>query len=68
MGADTILVTKRTFKLARTRLKNAFAYIESQENLKDIVVSGGDAYYLPPQYVFYHLFVHSFDFARFSTI
>ncbi|KAI0879289.1 L-lysine-aminomutase [Hypoxylon argillaceum] len=48
VGADTILVTKRTFKLARTRLKNAFAYIESQENLKDIVVSGGDAYYLPP--------------------
>ncbi|KAI1130417.1 L-lysine-aminomutase [Nemania abortiva] len=47
VGADTVLVTKGSFKLARKRLEGAFAYIESQENLKDIVVSGGDAYYLP---------------------
>ncbi|KAH8156329.1 hypothetical protein CIB48_g11917 [Xylaria polymorpha] len=34
--------------LSRSRLDNAFAYIESQGDLKDIVVSGGDAYYIPP--------------------
>ncbi|KAI1744339.1 L-lysine-aminomutase [Xylaria scruposa] len=40
-------VGKGLFKLTRSRLQNAFAYIESQDDLKDIVVSGGDAYYLP---------------------
>ncbi|KAI1079423.1 kama family protein [Whalleya microplaca] len=48
VGRDTELLTKQGFKLSRPRLEAAFAYIESQEGLKDIVVSGGDAYYLPP--------------------
>ncbi|KAI1327551.1 kama family protein [Xylariaceae sp. FL0255] len=49
VGANTDLVTKASFKLAKPRLKRAFDYIASQEGLKDIVVSGGDAYYLPPE-------------------
>ncbi|CAJ2513344.1 Uu.00g014630.m01.CDS01 [Anthostomella pinea] len=47
VGADTELVTKDSFKLARTRIEKSFAYIESQPRLHDIVISGGDAYYLP---------------------
>ncbi|KAI0109601.1 L-lysine-aminomutase [Nemania sp. FL0031] len=47
VGPDTHLVSKEPFKPSRTRLEKAFAYIESQENLRDIVVSGGDAFYLP---------------------
>ncbi|KAI1770915.1 kama family protein [Hypoxylon cercidicola] len=46
IGTDTELVTKVSFKLTRPRLEAAFEYIESQEGLHDIVVSGGDAYYL----------------------
>ncbi|KAK7757712.1 hypothetical protein SLS62_000090 [Diatrype stigma] len=37
------------FKLNKTKLKNVFAYIASQEGLHDIVVSGGDAFYLSPE-------------------
>ncbi|XXG99078.1 hypothetical protein Hte_005412 [Hypoxylon texense] len=48
VGASTKLVEKGKFKLKRLRLEAAFEYIESQEGLRDIVVSGGDAYYLPP--------------------
>ncbi|KAI0450131.1 L-lysine-aminomutase [Xylaria acuta] len=48
VGANTDLLVKGPFKLSRGRLENAFAYIESQDDLKDIVVSGGDAYYIPP--------------------
>lgn len=59
MGADTDLVTKAGFKLAKTRIEKMFDYIESQDQLKDIVVSGGDAYYLPPQYVFVIEFLFS---------
>ncbi|KAJ8132277.1 hypothetical protein O1611_g1350 [Lasiodiplodia mahajangana] len=47
VGADTYIVKKELLKLSRKKLEGAFAYIESQENLKDIVVSGGDAFYLP---------------------
>ncbi|KAI1755026.1 L-lysine-aminomutase [Xylaria castorea] len=49
VGANTDLLVKESFKLTRERLKNAFAYIESQDDIKDIVVSGGDAYYIPPE-------------------
>jgi lysine 2,3-aminomutase len=52
VGGNTDIVTKDSFKLAKTRIDNALDYVESQENLKDIVVSGGDAFYLPPQYEF----------------
>ncbi|KAI0196249.1 hypothetical protein EV127DRAFT_497633 [Xylaria flabelliformis] len=40
-------VGKGLFKLSLKRLKKAFAYMESRDDLKDIVVSGGDAYYIP---------------------
>ncbi|KAI1499631.1 L-lysine-aminomutase [Biscogniauxia marginata] len=48
VGGNTELVTKEAPKLSNKRLEWAFAYIESQEGLHDIVVSGGDAYYLQP--------------------
>ncbi|KAI0437808.1 L-lysine-aminomutase [Xylaria telfairii] len=48
VGANTDLLVKDPFKLSRSRLEKAFDYIESQGDLKDIVVSGGDAYYIPP--------------------
>ncbi|KAI0110036.1 kama family protein [Daldinia grandis] len=48
IGADTVLVTKESFRTTRDRLTKAFDYIESQEGLHDIVVSGGDAFYLAP--------------------
>ncbi|KAI1373610.1 kama family protein [Hypoxylon crocopeplum] len=51
IGANTDLVTKEPFKLNRARLEAAFAYIESQEGLHDIVVSGGDAFYLSPDII-----------------
>ncbi|KAI8944962.1 L-lysine-aminomutase [Xylaria longipes] len=47
VGANTDLIVKDSFKLTIPRLEKAFAYIESQDGLKDIVVSGGDAYYIP---------------------
>ncbi|KAI0165973.1 kama family protein [Xylariaceae sp. FL1272] len=39
---------KSSFKLSKSRLEKALDYIASQDSLQDIVVSGGDAYYLPP--------------------
>ncbi|KAI0172337.1 kama family protein [Hypoxylon sp. FL1284] len=47
VGISTELVTKEGFKLTSDRLDAAFDYIEGQGGLHDIVVSGGDAYYLP---------------------
>ncbi|KAI0904803.1 L-lysine-aminomutase [Ustulina deusta] len=48
VGADTDILTKEPFKISHTRYKKAFAYVRSQDGLKDILVSGGDAYYLQP--------------------
>ncbi|OTB01511.1 hypothetical protein M426DRAFT_14395 [Hypoxylon sp. CI-4A] len=48
IGPNTEEVTKHHFKLSLDRLEKSFAYIESQPGLHDIVVSGGDAFYLPP--------------------
>lgn len=48
VGADTDTVTKASLKPTRRRWEEAFAYIESQPGLQDIVVSGGDSYYLQP--------------------
>lgn len=48
VGADTDTVTKASLKPTRKRWEEAFAYIESQPGLHDIVVSGGDSYYLQP--------------------
>ncbi|KAL2129666.1 hypothetical protein VTI74DRAFT_7480 [Chaetomium olivicolor] len=51
VGADTDTVTKASLKPGRRRWEEAFAYIESQPALQDIVVSGGDAYYLSPEQI-----------------
>ncbi|KAI8957451.1 kama family protein [Daldinia sp. FL1419] len=48
IGADTELVTKESFRATRDVINKAFEYIESQDGLHDIVVSGGDAFYLMP--------------------
>ncbi|KAK4035171.1 hypothetical protein C8A01DRAFT_48608 [Parachaetomium inaequale] len=49
VGADTATVSKASLKPGRRRWEEAFAYIASQPQLQDIVVSGGDAYYLQPE-------------------
>lgn len=51
VGADTDTLTKASLKPTRKRWEEAFAYIESTEELKDIVVSGGDSYYLQPEHI-----------------
>jgi lysine 2,3-aminomutase len=42
-------VKKKPQKPSLKRWETIFNYIESHEELKDIVVSGGDAYYLQPE-------------------
>jgi lysine 2,3-aminomutase len=51
VGADTDTVTKASLKPTRKRWEQAFAYIENQPSLHDIVVSGGDSYYLQPEHI-----------------
>ena len=51
VGADTDLVIKASLKPTRRRWEEAFAYIESKKCLQDIVVSGGDSYYLQPEHI-----------------
>jgi lysine 2,3-aminomutase len=51
VGADTDVVTKASLKPTRKRWEKVFAYIESHPELQDIVVSGGDAYYLQPDHL-----------------
>ncbi|RKU41667.1 hypothetical protein DL546_004271 [Coniochaeta pulveracea] len=51
VGADTDTVTKSSLKPIRRRWEDAFAYIEAQPGLHDIVVSGGDSYYLSPEHI-----------------
>jgi len=48
VGADTDTVTKKSQKPIRRRWEEVFAYIDKQPGLHDIVVSGGDSYYLQP--------------------
>ncbi|AEO54346.1 hypothetical protein MYCTH_40990 [Thermothelomyces thermophilus ATCC 42464] len=49
VGADTATVSKASLKPGRRRWEEALAYIGSQPGLSDVVVSGGDAYYLTPE-------------------
>ncbi|KAK0612993.1 hypothetical protein B0T17DRAFT_511350 [Bombardia bombarda] len=49
VGANTDTVTKASLKPTRKRWEEAFAYIERTPQLQDIVVSGGDSYYLQPE-------------------
>jgi lysine 2,3-aminomutase len=48
VGGGTDTVTKKPQKPSRKRWEVVFQYIESHPDLQDIVVSGGDAYYLQP--------------------
>ncbi|KAH7399141.1 hypothetical protein DE146DRAFT_613297 [Phaeosphaeria sp. MPI-PUGE-AT-0046c] len=49
IGAPTESVAKKPQKPSRGRWEKMFEYIESRPDLKDIVLSGGDAYYLLPE-------------------
>ncbi|OAA68611.1 L-lysine-aminomutase [Niveomyces insectorum RCEF 264] len=53
VGADTTSVKKASMRPTRRRWEEVFAYIEAQPGLHDIVVSGGDAYYLTPEQLVY---------------
>jgi lysine 2,3-aminomutase len=48
VGEKTDTVTKKPQKPSRRRWEVVFQHIESHPDLHDIVVSGGDAYYLEP--------------------
>ncbi|KAI1094788.1 kama family protein [Rostrohypoxylon terebratum] len=48
VGADTEMISKDPGRISRKKMDNVFKYIESQEELHDIVVSGGDAFYIQP--------------------
>ncbi|KAK9413292.1 putative L-lysine-aminomutase [Seiridium unicorne] len=52
VGADTETLKKDSMKPSKRRWEEIFAYIESQPGLHDIVVSGGDSYYLQPDQLF----------------
>lgn len=48
IGQNTNSVEKSSIKASTKRWEQVFAYIASRPELEDIVVSGGDAYTLPP--------------------
>jgi lysine 2,3-aminomutase len=48
VGASTDTVSKKPQKPSRKRWEVVFDYIESHDELQDIVISGGDAYFLQP--------------------
>ncbi|KFX97495.1 hypothetical protein O988_04842 [Pseudogymnoascus sp. VKM F-3808] len=52
IGADTETVTKNSLKPTRRRWDEMFDYIASTPALSDIVISGGDAYYLTPDQLY----------------
>ncbi|OBT66342.1 hypothetical protein VE03_04861 [Pseudogymnoascus sp. 23342-1-I1] len=52
IGADTETVTKNSLKPTRRRWDEMFDYIASTPTLSDIVISGGDAYYLTPDQLY----------------
>ncbi|KFY41307.1 hypothetical protein V494_03076 [Pseudogymnoascus sp. VKM F-4513 (FW-928)] len=52
IGADTETVTKNSLKPTRRRWEEMFDYIASTPALSDIVISGGDAYYLTPDQLY----------------
>ncbi|OQN96331.1 hypothetical protein B0A48_17587 [Cryoendolithus antarcticus] len=51
VGADTESVTKHSLKPARRRWDAMFEYIEQNPAIQDVVVSGGDSYYLDPTHL-----------------
>ena len=53
VGVDTKTVTKATKKPKRKRWDDMFAYIRSNPQVRDVVVSGGDAFMLEPAHLEY---------------
>lgn len=51
VGQDTPEVEKLALSASRARWEQAFAYIESQPDLEDIVISGGDSYNLKAEHL-----------------
>ncbi|KAF2497473.1 kama family protein [Lophium mytilinum] len=51
VGANTDTVAKHSQKPSRKRWEAMYFYIERTPKISDIVVSGGDAYYLQPEHV-----------------
>ncbi|KAK1513180.1 L-lysine 2,3-aminomutase [Colletotrichum tamarilloi] len=51
VGANTETVDKHSFKPILARWEKVFQYIENTPDLQDIVVSGGDSYYLAPHQI-----------------
>jgi len=49
VGGSTDTVDKDGYKPQDERWKAAFAYLASRPEIEDVVVSGGDAYMLPPR-------------------
>ncbi|KAF3931356.1 hypothetical protein ABW20_dc0104819 [Dactylellina cionopaga] len=52
VGAETDSVTKARFLPTRKRWEKVFEYIEQTPSIHDIVISGGDTYYLEPEHIF----------------
>ncbi|KAI7661095.1 hypothetical protein KC318_g9674 [Hortaea werneckii] len=53
LGANTESVTKAAMKPIKRRWEAMFEYIEKTPAIQDIVVSGGDCYYLQPEHLQY---------------
>ncbi|KAI4944731.1 hypothetical protein J4E91_008418 [Alternaria rosae] len=51
VGGNTDTVSKKPQKPSRKRWEVIFKHIASDESLEDIVVSGGDAYFLQPDHI-----------------
>jgi len=51
IGLDTEEVEKVALRPSKERWKAAFAYVNSRPELEDIVISGGDAYNLRPEWI-----------------
>ncbi|KDR69051.1 hypothetical protein GALMADRAFT_77828 [Galerina marginata CBS 339.88] len=52
VGANTSTVTKASLKPTKRRWDEVFSYIKNTPQLNDIVVSGGDSYYLSPEQLY----------------
>ncbi|KAH8674719.1 hypothetical protein BGZ60DRAFT_468938 [Tricladium varicosporioides] len=53
VGGNTETVTKASVKPLLKRWNNALAYISSNPAIQDVVVSGGDSFYLEPHHLRY---------------
>jgi lysine 2,3-aminomutase len=51
IGGDTETVEKVSYLPERRRWSHAFAYLRSRPEIEDVVVSGGDAFFLAPRHL-----------------